>query len=91
MWTDYVEHMTKLIELFLYHAGSYWGNEYYRFYSQVDNFSENIEMSSNAQRTVKCNFDLQVNGYILPDSYLKHLTNTKEYVPGEISVQFNIR
>ena len=90
MWTDFLEQMNKLIELFTYHGGSYWGNDYFRFVSQVNDFDDNTEMSSTTQRTVKTEFNLSVKGYILPDSYLKRLSNTKEFTVGPVKVSFKI-
>ena len=70
IWTEYVEQMNELVERFSYETGNstYWGNlRGLRFKTKLDSFSHTIELQVDQDRLVKTEFDLIVNGYILPD------------------------
>ena len=65
-----MEQMNELVERFSYETGNstYWGNlRGLRFKTKLDSFSHTIELQVDQDRLVKTEFDLIVNGYILPD------------------------
>ena len=68
IWTEYVEQMNSLVEKFTFNTGDYWGNlRGLRFRTKADSFSHTIELQVDQDRIVKTEFDLIVNGYLLPD------------------------
>lgn len=79
IWTDFIEHLNKIIEIINYHKGSYWGNEKFKFRTDIDSFSTPIEISTGEDRIIKGTFSLVLNGYLIPDSYLKQMNNIRVY------------
>lgn len=78
IWTSYVEHMDKLIELFLFNEGKYWGKEdAFKFHTKIDSFDQSVEVSTGEDRIVKTNFSLTLKGYLVPE-YYKDLINTQK-------------
>ena len=68
VWTEYVEQMNTIIERFNFETEDYWGNARgLRFRTKIESFSHTIELQVEQDRMVKTEFDLMVNGYLLPD------------------------
>lgn len=73
--TDTVNQMNKIVEAVLYSEGSYWGEkEKFKFRTKIQSYNTNVESGMNTQRTVKTTFDLELNGYLVPDSINKYLS-----------------
>ena len=69
MWTNYIEQMDKLIEAVNFASNSYWGDpNSFRFLTKADSFSDALTYTDGEDRTVKTNFNLTLNGYLIPDS-----------------------
>ena len=74
IWTDYVEHMNKIVEAVNYAEGSYWGvPEQFKFMATIDNFQTTNETQAGSERTVKTTFNLTIKGYLVPDALQKDL------------------
>lgn len=74
IWTDYVEHMNKIVEAVNYAEGSYWGvPEQFKFMATIDNFQTTNEAQAGSERTVKTTFNLTIKGYLVPDALQKDL------------------
>jgi len=77
--TYYKEQLNKLIEAINYASNSYWGDpKKFKFKTRVTNFSTPIEVKQEGERTVRCSFDLQLFGYIIPDSLNKEVNSIKK-------------
>ena len=76
IWTDYVAQMNKLIEMINYTSDSYWGDsERFKFNAKIDTYDNITEISQGDNRTVKSNFGLTIQGYLVPDSLNKKLAS----------------
>jgi len=74
IWTDFVAQMNGLIEAINYASDSYWGDpERFKFMAKIDTFSNKTELAKGTQRSVKTDFGLDMQGYIIPDVLNKHL------------------
>ena len=90
IWTDYVEHMNKLIESINYASDSYWGDpEKYKFKANISDYSITTDTPQGADRMVRAAFTIQMNGYIIPDALNKELTqsNIKSYSKTKVIMQ----
>ncbi len=77
IWTDYVEHMNKLIESINYASDSYWGDpEKYKFRANISDYSITTDTPQGADRMVRAAFTIQMNGYIIPDALNKELSQS---------------
>jgi hypothetical protein len=74
IWTDYIEHMNKIVEAINYAEGSYWGQpERYKFLANIDSFTNESEAGQGTDRQIRSTFTLTLNGYIVPDAIQKDL------------------
>ena len=77
IWTDYIEQMNDLIEAINYSQGSYWGDpERFKFRTSIAEFSDSTEVPTDGDRIVKTTFNMELHGYIIPDSLNKELSMT---------------
>lgn len=76
LWTYFVEQMDKLIEALNFASRSYWGDpNRFQFLSSIEAFTDTISYDIGENRAVRCNFNLTINGYLIPDSINKKLAN----------------
>jgi len=69
MWTNYVEQMNKLIEAVNFASNSYWGDpDSFQFLAKTETFNDAQVFDQGEDRLVRTEFDLTVNGYLIPDS-----------------------
>jgi hypothetical protein len=69
VWTYYVEQMDKLIESLNFASRSYWGDKNkFLFYTSIDNFEETLQYNTGTDRSVRTQFTLKLNGYLIPDT-----------------------
>jgi len=88
VWTSYVEQMNKILELFQYSEGAYWGDaNRFKFYTSIDNFDQIIESATDAERSVKMNFTLNLKGYLIPESYNNLVNTQKQYTTQQIIIK----
>lgn len=72
IWTEYVSQMNTLVERFNFEAEDYWGDlRGLRFRTKIEDFQHEVELQVDQDRMVKTEFDLVVNGYLLPDVITK--------------------
>lgn len=80
LWTYFVEQMDKLIESLNFASRSYWGDpNRFQFYSSIETFEDNITYNLGENRAVRVNFNLSLNGYLIPDSINKRIANAERY------------
>jgi hypothetical protein len=89
LWTEYIEQMNSLVEKFSFNTGDYWGDlRGLRFRTKMESISHTVELQVDTDRLVKSEFDLTVNGYILPDAMDKltgkQMTAEKFYTPKKL-------
>jgi hypothetical protein len=78
--TYYMEQLNKVIESVEYASDSYWGNpERFKFRAKIDNFTTATELTTGQDRLVKGTFNINLRGYIIPDTIQKDLTAIKKY------------
>ena len=76
IWTDYMAQMNKLIEMINYTSDSYWGDpEKFKFNAKIDTYDNITEIVQGENRTVKSNFGLTIQGYLVTDSLNKKLAS----------------
>lgn len=74
IWTNYVEQMDKLIEAINFASNSYWGDPtLFQFLAKIETFNDSQTYEQGEDRLVRTEFDLSLNGYLIPDSVNAHL------------------
>lgn len=90
LWTYFVEQMDKLIENVNFASRSYWGDpNRFLFYSSIDSFEDSITYNVGENRAVRTNFNITLNGYLIPDS-LNKMIATPGNVYGVSRVVFGL-
>ena len=90
IWCDYIAQMNKLIEMINYTSDSYWGDkERFHFNAKIDTYSNTTEVAQGDNRTVKTNFGLTIQGYLVPDSLNKELVKKPQKQFSKATVSFN--
>jgi hypothetical protein len=70
IWTNYTEHMNKIVEQFQWASNEYWGSrDGFKFRSVVDSFDKITEMTENQERLVRTTFSVTTYAYLLPESF----------------------
>jgi|TARA_R110000796_G_scaffold30445_1_gene81332 hypothetical protein len=77
IWTSYLEHLNHIIEDVNYAANSYWGNDQFKFMAKIGSFSTDLSAELGKDRFSKCEFEIDMNGYIIPNNMQKYLSNYK--------------
>lgn len=92
IWTYYVEQMNKVVEAINYASDSYWGDPArFKFLARIDLFTNNETLNQGEERLIKTNFNIKLNGYIIPDSINKELLAAKKYyTKGKVVVSTEI-
>lgn len=80
IWTDFTEHMNKIIEAFQYATDEYWGDKSgFKFRVRIDSFDNTTEVGEGSQRIVRTTFTMAVNAYLLPEKFDNELTTKKGF------------
>lgn len=70
IWTNYTEHMNKIVEQFQWASNEYWGDrDGFKFRSVVDSFDKITEVTDNQERLVRTTFGVTTYAYLLPESF----------------------
>ncbi len=89
IWTDYVEHMNKLIESINYASDSYWGDpEKFKFKALISDYAITTDTPQGADRMVRAAFTISLNGYMIPDALNKELSQAslKSYSKSQLRI-----
>jgi hypothetical protein len=90
VWTYFVEQMDKMIESLNFSSRSYWGDpNRFQFYSEIESFDESITYNIGENRAVRTNFNITLNGYLIPDTLNRKLASPTN-VYGVSQVVFGI-
>jgi hypothetical protein len=74
LWTYFVEQMDKLVESLNFASRSYWGDpNRFLFYSSIESFQDSITYDIGDNRAVRTNFNITLNGYLIPDTLNRKL------------------
>ena len=85
IWTDFTEHMNKVVEAFQYATDEYWGDKSgFKFRVKIDSFDNTTEISEGSQRIVRTNFTMAVNAYLLPEQFDNESTHKKSISPKKV-------
>tara|TARA_B100000424_G_C22883974_1_gene470383 strand:+ start:223 stop:1026 length:804 start_codon:yes stop_codon:yes gene_type:complete len=87
IWTDLIAQMNSVVEAINYAEGAYWGDpNKFSFKSKIDSFSPATEISKGTDRATKCSFNLQLDGFIIPQTIQKQVNSqmTKTYSTSQI-------
>jgi hypothetical protein len=85
IWTDFTEHMNKIVEAFQYATDEYWGDKGgFKFRVRIDNFDNQTEVGEGTQRIVRTNFTMMVNAYLLPEQFDNESTHKKVVGPKKV-------
>jgi hypothetical protein len=85
IWTDFTEHMNKVVEAFQYATDEYWGDKGgFKFRVKIDTFDNTTEISEGSQRIVRTNFTMAVNAYLLPEQFDNETTHKKSIKPKKV-------
>lgn len=69
MWTSFIEQMDKLIEAINFASNSYWGDPAaFQFLTKIETFTDALSFDQGEDRLVRTEFDMILNGYLIPDS-----------------------
>lgn len=85
VWTDFTEHMNKIVEAFQYATDEYWGDKGgFKFRVKIDSFDNTTEISEGSQRIVRTNFTMAVYAYLLPEQFDNESTHRKSISPKKV-------
>ena len=80
IFTDYVEQINPIIEAINFASDSYWGDfSRFKFRARIDSFTTTTEVNTTDGRTVRTNFNIVLQGYIIPDVINKQIANADIY------------
>ena len=78
LWTNFIEQMNPLVEIFVSQSNMYWGESTeYKFLSTIDTIADATEISVDGERFVKSTFSVVTNAYLLPEYMNSVITNKK--------------
>ena len=79
-FTDYVDQMNKIIEAANFAEDSYWGDEAkFMFRARIDTFGTTVEVGAGTDRVVTTNFDIVLQGYVIPEIKQADVQNFRKY------------
>jgi len=85
IWTDFTEHMNKIVEAFQYATDEYWGDKSgFKFRVRIDSFDNTTEVGEGTQRIVRTSFTMAVNAYLLPEKFDNESTTKKSFSPKKV-------
>jgi len=85
IWTDFTEHMNKIVEAFQYATDEYWGDKSgFKFRTRIDSFDNTTEVGEGTQRIVRTSFTMVVNAYLLPEKFDNEPTHKKSLSPKKV-------
>jgi hypothetical protein len=72
--------MNKIVEQFQYASDRYWGKEDgFRFRTRIESFDTTQEVAEGSERIVRTTFNMNVNAYLLPETFDNKPVVKKEF------------
>jgi hypothetical protein len=94
LWTNFIEQMNPLVELFADQSHTYWGESTdMKFLCTTDSISDASEVTQDGERFIKSTFNVVTKAYLLPEYLNSVVTNKisntrKELTPSRVSFKF---
>tara|TARA_R110000851_G_scaffold23502_3_gene68713 strand:- start:2024 stop:2887 length:864 start_codon:yes stop_codon:yes gene_type:complete len=94
LWTNFIEQMNPLIETFIEHNRTYWGESVsHKFMCSLDSISDASEMNQDGERFIKSTFSVNTKAYLLPEYTNSVITNKisqtqRQLTPGKVVFGF---
>ena len=90
IWTNFVEQMDKLTEALNFASNSYWGDpSRFQFLAKIETFNDIQSYEQGEDRLVRTEFDLTLNGYLIPDSMNAYLAQLQSRTYNLCKIVFN--
>ena len=90
IFTNHLEQNNKIIEAFQYAANTYWGEQgRFQFRAMIESYATSTEYSAGDDRTTRTNFEITLNGYIIPDTVNRDISYPKKFL-SKAQVVFNL-
>lgn len=90
IWTNFVEQMDKLIEALNFASNSYWGDpSRFQFLAKIETFNDIQTYEQGEDRLVRTEFNLTLNGYLIPDSLNAYLAQLQSRTYNLCKIVFN--
>ena len=81
VFTNHLEQNNRIIEALQYAANTYWGEEgRFQFRANIGSFTTSTEYSVGQDRTTRTNFEITLNGYIIPDTVNRDISYPKKFL-----------
>jgi hypothetical protein len=88
LWTTYQTQMNSIVESMVFSSDAYWGDkDRFRFRTSVSDIATPIEITNDADRTLKSTFTLTVNGYISSNTVNRILANQGSPIKKSLSIK----
>lgn len=88
VWTSFIEQSNLIIEQFLYHNNSYWGNkDSMRYMVTIDSFDNAVDITADSERIVKNTFSFEISAAVLPDNL--HNKIPSKIILNPVSISFS--
>lgn len=89
VFTNFMEQNNKLIEAIEYASDSYWGNpNKWIFRTYIDSFNTATILEQGDDRGVKSTFNITLNGYLIPNTINKELSQIQTKIYDKSKVVF---
>jgi len=80
IFTYYVEQLNNVVEAIQYASDSYWGDpERFKFKASINSFAFQTEMQAGNERLVRSNFQIKLNGYVVPEILQRDLNGIEKF------------
>lgn len=90
IWTNFVEQMDKLVESLNFASNSYWGDpSRFQFLAKIETFNDVQTYEQGEDRLVRTDFNLTLNGYLIPDSLNAYLAQLQSRTFNLCKIVFN--
>ena len=90
IWCDFISQMNGIIESINYSSDTYWGDpEKFKFNAKIDNFGNTTELNVGDNRIVKTDFTITLQGYLVPKSINKLLSQKSQKYFSKSTIVFN--
>jgi hypothetical protein len=76
IWTDFIEQLNGLVEMFTYHQGTSWGSTY-KFNTVGNSYDFETQTGADGERVTRCTLGLTVNAGLIPKDIGKEVNMKK--------------
>lgn len=81
VYCNFQEDLDRIIQAFSYSADAYWGQvDLLQFKVKIDQFTDTIKYTQGDDRSVRADFNITLNGYLLPETIERDLSAKKKFI-----------